>query len=59
MSLNDNRAARVLNGHVDRLHVANSMLRQQTGEAVITDLGTRGKVLEAFKFTHHLGTEMF
>jgi len=44
------------------LHGANFMLRQRTGEAVITDpfmdLDTRSKVLEAFKLTQPPGTEI-
>ena len=44
------------------LHGANFMLRQSTGEAVITDpfmdLETRSKVLEAFKLTQPNGTEI-
>lgn len=44
------------------LHGANFMLRQRTGEAVITDpfmdLGVRSKVIEAFKLTQPLGTEI-
>lgn len=44
------------------LHGANFMLRQRTGEAVITDpfmdLNTRSKVLEAFKLAQPPGTEI-
>lgn len=44
------------------LHGANFMLRQRTGEAVITDpfmdLDTRSKVLEAFKLKQPPGTQI-